>query len=358
MEPPLEKLTTVEQISLASLEQALSELRFRPFFLSNHKFLSQDNYEFISLIPTKKGKLYLGAAYQSTEKWLNELQEKKIESVYSLGFSQWPPFSPCSPHPFIKEVSKTLVLLEDKHDAVASPNFKENFLDLISKLDRDLSAGKTVFIHCHAGISRSATAVIFYLMVFEQKSFIEAFDHVRRHRPIICPNAGFTTFLQRFDFESRSSFWKEIWSSVHELIVPQSIAKKHLRVGRVFWGPEKLPAGQLFTFPVEIDHYWDYEILPKIENRTSICLPPIIEVSLFRMTLIRELKHFQSLLFSGHNFYLSSVDGCGSHLLFLASLMFIWEVSEIEIQAYFSKCLPRVELDFLQLIPLLITLSK
>jgi len=51
-------------------------------------------------------------------------------------------------------------------------------------------------VHCAAGISRSSTIVIAYLMQAMQFSLTEAFKYVREKRPIISPNDGFSRQLQ------------------------------------------------------------------------------------------------------------------------------------------------------------------
>ena len=48
-----------------------------------------------------------------------------------------------------------------------------------------------VFVHCMAGISRSATIVISYLMKKFGWSVEKAVEYVKTRRSIICPNEGF-----------------------------------------------------------------------------------------------------------------------------------------------------------------------
>jgi len=48
-----------------------------------------------------------------------------------------------------------------------------------------------VLVHCYAGVSRSSSCVIAYLMQERQMSFQDAFSFASKKRPIIFPNMGF-----------------------------------------------------------------------------------------------------------------------------------------------------------------------
>lgn len=51
-------------------------------------------------------------------------------------------------------------------------------------------AGHNVLVHCHMGVSRSATIVIAFLMNKYRIPFRRAFDLVKKKRDV-CPNSGF-----------------------------------------------------------------------------------------------------------------------------------------------------------------------
>ena len=58
------------------------------------------------------------------------------------------------------------------------------------------TAPKPVLVHCRAGVSRSATLAIAFVMVYKELNVTEAFLHVRKQRPIIGPNGGFMKQLR------------------------------------------------------------------------------------------------------------------------------------------------------------------
>ncbi|KAM8776202.1 dual specificity protein phosphatase 13A isoform 9-T11 [Rhynchonycteris naso] len=55
-----------------------------------------------------------------------------------------------------------------------------------------------VLVHCAMGVSRSATIVLAFLMIYENMTLVEAIQKVQAHRNI-CPNSGFLRQLQVLD---------------------------------------------------------------------------------------------------------------------------------------------------------------
>ncbi|XP_018567369.1 dual specificity protein phosphatase 18-like [Anoplophora glabripennis] len=76
--------------------------------------------------------------------------------------------------------------------------FFDETADLIHEV---CSAGKKTLVYCVAGVSRSATICIAYLMKHHQLPLLEAYNFVKLRRPRIKPNCGF--FKQLIEYEKQ-----------------------------------------------------------------------------------------------------------------------------------------------------------
>ncbi|XP_048092366.1 dual specificity protein phosphatase 18 [Alosa alosa] len=61
-------------------------------------------------------------------------------------------------------------------------------------------SGRTL-VHCNAGVSRSSTLCLAYLMKYRDMSLVEAHRWVKARRPLIRPNSGF--WKQLIEYERR-----------------------------------------------------------------------------------------------------------------------------------------------------------
>lgn len=66
-------------------------------------------------------------------------------------------------------------------------------------IDSVRKQGKTIFVHCNAGVSRSASLVIAYLMKTSGMHLTAAHDFLKSLRPCIKPNAGFMEQLMLYE---------------------------------------------------------------------------------------------------------------------------------------------------------------
>lgn len=77
-------------------------------------------------------------------------------------------------------------------------------LDVIIKqtneiIERVSECNGRILVHCNAGVSRSASVCIAYLMLHRKLTFAAAFSHVKSKRECIRPNDGFFKQLQQMD---------------------------------------------------------------------------------------------------------------------------------------------------------------
>ena len=72
-------------------------------------------------------------------------------------------------------------------------------------IERGICTGK-VLVHCAAGISRSSSMVIAYIMIKKSLSFIDAEDFVRRRRSNISPNEGFKKQLSAINIDEYKQY--------------------------------------------------------------------------------------------------------------------------------------------------------
>lgn len=89
-----------------------------------------------------------------------------------------------------------LVIDDDKDEKIS-----QHFFDIHKVISQALVDNKNVIVHCAAGMSRSATLVIAYLMIENRWSYEETYNYVKNKRPIIDPNIGFVKQLKGLEYK-------------------------------------------------------------------------------------------------------------------------------------------------------------
>jgi len=129
--------------------------------------------------------LYLGSEYNARKLVLEEL---KITHVLNVKDScRFPSY----PENFLH------VSLSDFGDTPLAKKFKKCF----QFLDDAKFKGQKALCHCQAGINRSPTIVIGYLMKSEGWTLKKSYGHVKDKRPIISPHENYFKQLLKLEME-------------------------------------------------------------------------------------------------------------------------------------------------------------
>lgn len=80
-------------------------------------------------------------------------------------------------------------------------NIRYHFDSVLGFIHEAVEQGGGVLVHCNAGVSRSATLVIAYIMKYQKLRFEHALDKVKSVRPSVKPNDGFLKQLRDYDLE-------------------------------------------------------------------------------------------------------------------------------------------------------------
>eukprot|EP01080_Neovahlkampfia_damariscottae_P005359 gene5359-9167_t len=78
---------------------------------------------------------------------------------------------------------------------------KQNIESTFEISHKFIKENDTVLIHCQAGVSRSPTIVISYLMKYEGYNLRDAMNFVKKQREIVFPNVGFV--FQLIEYEKK-----------------------------------------------------------------------------------------------------------------------------------------------------------
>lgn len=127
--------------------------------------------------------LYLGNFIDAKD--LDQLSQHKITHIVSIHESS---------QPFIPGIAYLRIVLPDIPEA----NIKKHFKECIHFIHSCRLRGGNCLVHCLAGVSRSTTIVLAYIMAVTQLSWREALEGVKAVRPVANPNPGFRQQLEEY----------------------------------------------------------------------------------------------------------------------------------------------------------------
>lgn len=78
-------------------------------------------------------------------------------------------------------------------------NLERYFHEVADMIEEESNAGGVTLVHCVAGISRSATLCLAYLMKHHRMSLKDAYNHTKAKRPQVRPNVSFVKQLMDFE---------------------------------------------------------------------------------------------------------------------------------------------------------------
>jgi protein-tyrosine phosphatase len=141
---------------------------------------------FFNQIALITNNLYLSSASALTAKKLTDLG---ITNVINATLEV--------PDVYVKGIDVVRISLEDSPHSKLSAYF-DQASDSINEVAR--RGGKTL-VHCVAGVSRSASLCIAYMMKYHNMTLRKAYFHVKQARPVVRPNVGF--FRQLIAYEKK-----------------------------------------------------------------------------------------------------------------------------------------------------------
>ena len=198
-----------EPITKTSRRNSYPKLKLKPLTLTlNRNCYSHKSY--LNPLPTPKpadsftlskvtDQLYLGSekdVFQLTEKEVNDKNITRILSVQQNSVENQK-FYP--ENRIVKDKFKNIKFMHVKASDVTSTNLIDDFERCISFIDENIEKGGATIVHCQAGISRSATVCLAYLIKKRGYTLDEAFDYLKNCRSCIGPNFGFLGQLKIFE---------------------------------------------------------------------------------------------------------------------------------------------------------------
>uniref|UniRef100_A0A8C0USD8 Dual specificity phosphatase 4 n=1 Tax=Cyanistes caeruleus TaxID=156563 RepID=A0A8C0USD8_CYACU len=184
--------------------------------------------------------LYLGSAYHAARR----------DMLDALGITALLNVSSDCPNHFEGHYQYKCIPVEDNHKA----DISSWFMEAIEYIDSVKECCGRVLVHCQAGISRSATICLAYLMMKKRVKLEEAFEFVKQRRSIISPNFSFMGQLLQFESQVLAT------SYAVEAVSPSGTLRERGKA-------TSTPTSQfVFSFPVSVGVHATPSSLPYLHS--------------------------------------------------------------------------------------------
>jgi len=101
-------------------------------------------------------------------------------------------------HPSIRR--RYRVPVDDNLQADEIRNLELWGYEIVYKMLQELKQGRTIYVHCHAGMQRSPAVVAMFLIAVHRMSVDQAKLYIKQRRPIVFyPSANFEAAMRGFE---------------------------------------------------------------------------------------------------------------------------------------------------------------
>lgn len=173
-------VNVMKEDGVSSDNESIEKKEFIIHTTGSPGFFSDANLGMTEVLPN----LLMGGVDPALDSEL--LKDKKVRHVLSLGLLNVPNFEGINYH--------HMRLLD-----LPRFNLLPHLEAAISVIENARKVDETIYVHCQAGVSRSSTVVIAYLMKRNSWAYKQAYDFLKDLRPCIEPNSGFVKQLLKFE---------------------------------------------------------------------------------------------------------------------------------------------------------------
>lgn len=140
--------------------------------------------------------IYMGSAVAAEN--LDLLQSVGVSHVLAIGWNLSANFPDKFKYLLINKIEDRpgFLILEQFPKCF---QFMDECLGVENGKESESGSQSKLFVHCHKGLSRSATIIIGYEMYRHHKSLEQVLDEIRAHRSFIMPNIGFQAQMKKFE---------------------------------------------------------------------------------------------------------------------------------------------------------------